>query len=588
MSLHLRQAERLHEILVRRFGAEVPSAEQILVEVPRERKFGDFSSNIALVLAKQVKANPRQLAAELAEDLAATDTIATASAAGPGFINWTLTDAAWQKTLAEIIQADSNWIFRDLGQGKAVNVEFVSANPTGPLTVGHARGAILGDVLADVLQRFGWKVEREYYINDAGNQIDTLADTILLRMREAEGEDIGEIPRGLYPGEYLKPIGVALAEQKDKVLGTCADAEARRTAAAAFAVEKIMQGVQADLTALGVRHDVFTSDKALREAGAVERAIAVLKERDLVYRGVLEPPKGEDPPEDWEPRQQLLFRATQFGDESDRPLQRSNGDWTYLAGDMAYHYDKFTRSAEKLINVWGADHVGYIPRITSALAALSDSKANLRIVVCQLVRVLRDGREVRMSKREGSFVTLGSVVEEVGRDALRFMLLTRKPSAPLDFDLSVVVKQSLENPLFYVQYAHARACSVLRLAVETFPDMPHDPSSGEITKAAVQTADLSLLTADAEREVIATLASAPQALEATLRALEPHRITAWLRALAASFHGMWQAGRADENSRFIVASDRSLSEARLALVLATRDGLGEVLRLLGVTPADRL
>ena len=588
MSLHLRQAERLHQILAHRFGAEVPSAEQILIEVPRERKFGDFSSNIALVLAKQVKANPRQLAAELAEDLVGVEGVASASAAGPGFINWTLTDTAWQETLADIVSADASWMFRNLGSGAAVNVEFVSANPTGPLTIGHARGAVLGDVLAELLQRFGWTVEREYYTNDAGNQIDTLADTVLLRMAEAEGETIGEIPRGLYPGEYLKPIGVALAEQKDKVLGDCADDVARRAAAAAFAVTEIMKGVEADLMALGVRHDVFTSDKALREGGAVERAIATLEERDLVYRGVLEPPKGETPPEDWEPREQLLFRATQFGDESDRPLQRSNGDWTYLAGDMAYHYDKFVRSAEKLINVWGADHIGYIPRITSALAALSDNKADLRIVVCQLVRVLRDGREVRMSKREGSFVTLGSVVEEVGRDALRFMLLTRKPSAPLDFDLSVVVKQSLENPLFYVQYAHARACSVLRLAAETFPDMAHDSASGEIQRQAVQSADLSLLMAPVEREVIATLAAAPQALEATLRALEPHRVTAWLRALAASFHGMWQAGRTDENSRFIVSHDRAVSEARLALVLATRDGLGEVLRLLGVTPADRL
>ena len=392
-------------------------------------------------------------------------------------------------------------MFRDLAQGKSVNVEFVSANPTGPLTVGHARGAVLGDVLADILARFGWKVEREFYVNDAGNQIETLGDTILLRMREAEGEEIGEIPRGLYPGDYLKPIGQALAEQKQAVLGGVADKEAQRAAAASFAVAEIMKGVKNDLTALGVRHDVFTSDKALREGGAVERAIETLQQRDLVYRGVLEPPKGEEPPEDWEPREQLLFRARKFGDESDRPLQRSNGDWTYLAGDMAYHYDKFSRSAENLINVWGADHIGYIPRITSALAGLTNNKADLRIVVCQLVRVLRDGREVRMSKRDGSFVTLGSVVEEVGRDALR---------APLDFDLSVVVKQSLENPLFYVQYAHARACSVLRLAVETFADLPYDETSKEITRAAVQSADLSLLTAPAEREVIATLASAPQ------------------------------------------------------------------------------
>ena len=470
MYLHAREAEALHAVLTALLQGEAGGVSEgeaapegvvpgrILVEEPREAKFGDFSSNLALVLAPKLGRKPRELAEALAEGMAAREEVAQAGVAGPGFLNWRLTAPAWQEVLRAVLSAPSPWPFRNLGEGKGVNVEFVSANPTGPLTIAHARGAVLGDAAAELLQRFGWRVEREYYVNDAGGQIETLAETVLLRMREAKGEEVGEVPEGWYPGSYLKPVGAALAAREEEVLGPAGeDAAAQKAAAGAFAVEEMMRRVREDLAGLGVEHDVFSSDRAFRESGAVERAVEALKERGHVYRGVLEPPKGEEP-EGWEPREQLLFRATSFGDVCDRPLQRSSGAWTYFAADIAYHYDKHLRSGARLIDVLGADHAGYVKRIGAAVEAVSGGAAHLEVVLCQIVRLLRGGEEVRMSKRSGEFVTLREVLDEVGADALRFMVLTRKPSAPLDFDLEAVKRTSLGEPGLLCA---VRACALL-------------------------------------------------------------------------------------------------------------------------------
>ena len=577
MNLYLREAETLRRILdeLADKGAvkgDVPPAEKILVEAPRDEKFGDFSSSLALVHANAMGVKPPELAAQVAEKLAEMEHVQSAAVAGPGFINWKLTPTAWQETLRELLAHSIT--FPNIGGGRRVNVEFVSANPTGPLTMGHARGAVIGDALATLFSRFGWQVVREYYTNDAGGQIEILARTVELRMKEAQGTDIGEIPAGLYPGEYLKPIGERLAAQAESAGAAPSGDEIAR-----FAVAEMMSLIRDDLNAVGIRHDRFSSDFKLREDGAVEEAVKQLEADGHLYRGTLPKPKGEDAA-DWEPREQLLFRATEFGDTDDRPLQRSNGEWTYFAGDIAYHYDKHKRTEGRLIDVWGADHGGYNQRIASALKAVTRGKGELDIVVCQIVRLFRGEDEIRMSKRAGEFVSLRQVVDEVGADALRFTLLTRKPSAPLDFDLNAAVEKSLENPLFYVQYAHARTHSVLRLAREQFPELRDENFFAQ--------ADLSPLVAPAELKTIAALAAAPRVFQAALEALEPHRITLWLRDLAGEFHALWSQGREETQLRFIVGDDLRLTAARLALVLAVQNGLRVGLEVIGVRPLDEL
>ncbi|PPR63502.1 MAG: Arginine--tRNA ligase, partial [Alphaproteobacteria bacterium MarineAlpha4_Bin2] len=490
-------------------------ASRISVEPPREAVHGDLATNAAMVLAKQLSMKPRDLAEKLALVLRSDEEIAKVEVAGPGFINMRLEPTAWLNVLAEVLNRGDTFGQSEIGNGRKVNIEYVSANPTGPLHIGHARGTVFGDALASLLEKVGYDVCREYYINDAGAQVDALARSAFLRYREAQGEDIGIIPKGLYPGEYMIPVGRALAERFGKKWLKAAEDE-WLSPIREFAIDAMMDLIRDDLTTLDVNHDVFTSERALVEGGMVDNVLAELKERKLIYTGILEPPKGKEP-DDWEPRPQTLFRATSFKDDVDRPLKKSDGSWTYFASDIAYHRDKFSRGYADLIDVWGADHGGYVKRMVAATDAVTEQGARLDVKICQIVRLLENGQPVRMSKRAGNFITLRDLVEEVGAGVVRFIMLTRKNDAPLDFDLAVVREQSRENPVFYVQYAHARCHSVMRIASEVLPEIQTETE--ELAKA-----NLSLLTNDAEIEVIKTIAAWPRMLEAAAEAHEPHRL----------------------------------------------------------------
>jgi len=552
---------------------------RVTVEPPRDPAHGDMATNAALVLAKPAGLKPRDLADVLAVRLRGLEAVESAEVAGPGFLNLRLTPGYWQDCLSGILRSGKAFGESDLGRGRRVNVEYVSANPTGPLTVGHARGAVVGDALATLLAKAGYAVTREYYINDAGAQVDVLARSAYLRYREALGEEIGEIPEGHYPGDYLKDIGRALAARDGgKWCGQPEERwlpEVRR-----FAIDILMVSVRDDLAALGVHQDVFSSERALVEAGGIEETIKTLEARDLIYTGVLEPPKGKAP-DDWEPRPQTLFRATQFGDDVDRPLRKSDGSWTYFAADMAYHLDKYRRGAELMIDVWGADHGGYVKRMQAAVQALTDGKAKLEILICQLVKLLRAGEPVKMSKRAGAFVTLREVIDEVGKGVVRFIMLTRKNDAPLDFDLAKVLEQSRDNPVFYVQYGHARACSVLRHAAELFPKLSR-------TTADLAGARLDLLTDSDEIALIKRLALWPRLLESAAEAYEPHRVAYYLYDVAAGFHGLWTKGKDDARLRFLLEDDVELTAARLALVQGVALVIASGLEVFGVEPVEEM
>jgi arginyl-tRNA synthetase len=485
-----------------------------------------------------------------------------------------IADRFWQARIGDILAAGADYGTSDVGGGRAVNVEYVSANPTGPLHLAHARGAVVGDALASLLAKVGYKVTREYYINDAGAQVDVLARSAHLRYREALGETIAQIPEGLYPGEYLKEVGQALAARDgDKWLGRPeADwlAPVRQ-----FTIERMMEGIRADLALLGVDQEVFSSERALVDSGGVDRALTTLDERGLLYVGVLEPPKGKAP-EDWEPRPQTLFRATSFGDDVDRPLKKSDGSWTYFAADIAYHYDKFRRGTPTMIDIWGADHAGYIKRMQAAVTAITGGEGALDVKICQLVRLLREGQPVKMSKRAGTFVTLREVVEEVGKGVVRFIMLTRKNDAPLDFDLAKVTEQSRDNPVFYVQYAHARARSVLRNAAAEMPG---------IDSVAP---DLHRLTDSGELALIKLMAGWPRILESAAEAHEPHRIAFYLYDVAAAFHALWNRGKEEAGLRFLVAEDQALTAARLAMVRAMALTIASGLGIFGVEPVEEM
>ena len=549
------------------------------VDPPRDAAHGDLACNAAMVFAKPAGMAPRRLAELLVPRIEAMDAVASASIAGPGFINITLKPEVWAQSLGRILTIGPDYGRGDIGQGISVNVEYVSANPTGPLTVGHARGAIVGDALAALLAHAGYSVTKEYYINDAGSQVDTLARSAHLRYREALGEEIGEIPSGCYPGDYLKAVGRALADRDGAKWRDCPEetwlAPVRR-----FAIDAMMKIVIADLAALGVRQDVFSSERALVEAGAVERALDTLEKRGLIYVGVLEPPKGKTP-DDWEPRPQTLFKATAFGDDVDRPLRKSDGSWTYFAGDLAYHLDKYKRGAEIMIDVWGADHGGYVKRMSAAVAALTDRKADFDVKICQMVKLLRGGVPVKMSKRSGEFITLRDAVEEVGKDVLRFIMLTRKNDAPLEFDFEEVMAQSRDNPVFYVQYAHARIRSVFRHAAEDFPDLPLEP-------AALAKARLDILTDSAELGLMKLLVLWPRTVESAALAHEPHRIAFYLQDLAAAFHALWNLGKDNVKLRFLVSEDAELTQARLALLAATAQVIAAGLGIFGVEPVEEM
>lgn len=549
------------------------NTEKLVVELPREESHGDLACNAAMVLAKQVGMAPRDLAGLLADKLAAHEDIAAVDIAGPGFLNITLKPGVWPAELTAILSAGSVYGQSDIGSGQAVNVEFVSANPTGPLHAAHARGAIFGDALANLLAFCSFQVTREYYINDAGAQVDTLARSAFLRYREALGEEGITIPEGLYPGEYLKDVGEALKARYQDSLRDQPEV-VTLPIVRSFAIDAMMDGIKADLRDLGIEMDVFSSERHLVEQGRVDEAMGSLRDRGLVYRGVLAPPKGQLP-DDWEEREQLLFRATEFGDDTDRPLQKSDGSWTYFASDVAYHADKLNRTGGALINVWGADHGGYVKRMTAATQALSEQNDMLDVKLCQLVTLLDKGKPVKMSKRAGTFVTLRDVMETVGADVMRFIMLTRRNDQTLEFDYAKVTEKSRENPVFYVQYAHARASSVLRQE-----DIRGLTAQGQ--------PDLALLSDMHEVRLIKQLASWPSVVRAAALTHEPHRVAFYLIDLAALFHGLWNAGRDNPALRFILDSDAELTRARLSLVAASAHVIKAGLSLLSVDAPEEM
>jgi arginyl-tRNA synthetase len=544
-----------------------------------------MATNSAMVFAKEAKVNPKELAGKLAEQLLKDDRIEKAEVAGPGFVNLTLKASTWTDQLRKILLEGSNFGRTNIGASEKVNVEYVSANPTGPMHVGHCRGAVFGDALANLLVFAGYDVTREYYINDAGAQVDVLARSAFLRYREALGENIGGIPEGLYPGDYLKPVGQALsAEYGDKLLTKPEGGWLPIVRAEAIAM--MIEAIKGDLAALNIRHDVFFSERSLIEDGnnRVAQTIDFLRSKGDIYEGRLPPPKGA-PVDDYEDREQTLFRATAYGDDVDRPLLKSDGSYTYFASDIAYHKNKFDRGFCNLVDVWGADHGGYVKRVEAAIKAVTSGKATLDVKIVQLVKLLRHGEPVKMSKRSGDFVTLREVVDEVGKDAVRFMMLYRKNDAVLDFDLAKVIEQSRENPVFYVQYGHARGHSVLRNAREVIPDLPEEagPRAAFLADAA-----LDRLTDPAELDLLRRLALYPRTVEAAASAHEPHRIAFYLYDLASDFHALWTRGRDLPYLRFIINNDAGITKARLALVQEVVSVLASGLAVLGVDAPDEM
>jgi arginyl-tRNA synthetase len=555
---------------------------RISVEPPRDASHGDIATNAAMVLAKDAGKKPRELADAIAEKLRADDLIEKVDIAGPGFINLTLKPAAWINALRTAVRLATQYGRSGIGGSVPVNVEYLSANPTGPMHVGHCRGAVFGDALANLLAFTGFAVTREYYINDAGVQVDQLARSAFLRYREALGEDIGAIPEGLYPGDYLKPVGAALAAEFGDALKAQIEAQ-WLPVVRAKTINMMMAAIRDDLAALNISFDVFYSERSLIAGNAdrVAETIDWLRQRGEVYEGRLPPPKGA-PVEDWEDREQTLFRSTQFGDDIDRALKKSDGSYTYFASDIAYHRTKLERGFRALVDVWGADHAGYIKRMQAAVAALSDRKAELDVKVIQLVKLLRAGEPVKMSKRAGEFVTLREVADEVGRAAVRFMMLFRKNDAVLEFDLAKVLEQSRDNPVFYVQYGHARAQSVFRNARAAFPDLPDDMA------ALIDGADLSRLSDPAELALMRRIALYPRIVETASLAHEPHRIAFYLFDLASEFHALWTQGTGSPHLRFIIQNDRQMTVARLLLVKGVATVLASGLALLGVEAPNEM
>jgi arginyl-tRNA synthetase len=552
------------------------SFDAVTVEPPRDAAHGDMATNAAMVLAKPSKCKPRDIAEKLAALLSADPRLASVEVAGPGFLNLRLSPNLWADVLRAILTDQDGYGRATIGAGLKVNVEYVSANPTGPLHVGHTRGAVFGDALASMLDFAGYEVTREYYINDGGAQVDVLARSVYLRYLEAHGQEVA-FEDGTYPGDYLIDVGQALKEKiGDSYLGKGEQvwlADVRD-----FSTRAMMDLIEQDLLALGVKMDVFYSEKSLYGTGRIEAAIKDLKSKGLIYQGVLEPPKGKKP-EDWEPREQTLFRSTDHGDDVDRPVQKSDGSWTYFAPDIAYHYDKVQRGFDQLIDVFGADHGGYVKRMKAAVSALSNDQTSLDIKLTQLVKLFKNGEPFKMSKRAGTFVTLRDLVDQVGADATRFVMLTRKNDAPLDFDFDKVMEQTKENPVFYVQYAHARICSVLRKA--QLAEVPVDD-------ADLRAADLAGLTDHAELALAAKLAEFPRLLEIAARSNEPHRIAFYLYDLASEFHALWNKGNEQPELRFLQEDNLAASQAKIALIRATAVVISNGLGILGVQPAQEM
>ncbi len=542
----------------------------VTLEPPRDPSHGDLSTNAAMVLSKAAGMKPRDLAGKIAEKLDALDDVQSVDIAGPGFINMRVAAPVLLGELLEIEQLGPEYGRSDKGRGVTVNIEYVSANPTGPMHMGHCRGAVVGDALADLLEAVGHKVIREYYVNDAGSQVDTLARSAHLRYLEALGEDIGTIPEGLYPGDYLKPVGEALAAEFGEKYKDAAEADWLLTFRKA-AVAKMMDMIRSDLAMLGIRHDVFSSEAELHEAGKADAAEAELRSRDLVYDGVLEQPKGKVI-DDWEAVELPLFRSTQFGDDQDRPIKKSNGRWTYFGGDLAYHFQK-AQSADELIDIWGADHSGTVKRIKAAVAALTGGKTKFDVKLVQMVRLLRNGEPEKMSKRSGNFVTIADMVAEVGKDAVRFTMLTRKADAQMDFDFAKVMEASRDNPVFYVQYAHARIQSMLRKAAEdgVVPSAAHLDRLGE-----------------EELELVKLAAQFPRIIESAAASREPHRVAFYLNDLAAAFHGYYNLGNDRPDKRIIMVNDPETTSARLFLAKNIGQTVKNGLALMGVEAAESM
>jgi len=552
---------------------------RIGVEPPREVSHGDVTTNAAMLLAKPAGKNPRVIAEALAERFKGLDHVVAVDIAGPGFVNFKLEDSFWWQRLGEVLKAGTDYGSSNIGAAEPVNVEYVSANPTGPLHVGHCRGAVVGDALASLLKKAGFAVTREYYTNDAGSQIETLARSLHLRYREALGEKIDKIPEGLYPGDYLIAPAQKLSEIDGDKWKDAPEVEWLEPLSL-FAIDAMMDLIRDDLAALGIEHDVFTSERALVARGGVEEAIEGLANRDLIYEGVLEPPKGRKP-DDWEPRQQTLFKSSEFGDDIDRPVKKSDGSWTYFATDIANHEDKHRRGFNTMIDVWGADHGGYVKRMTSAVKALTEGQGELDVKLCQMVNLMDDGQAVKMSKRAGTFITVRDVIDQVGKDVVRFIMLTRKNDAQLDFDLTKVSEKSRENPVFYVQYAHARIHSVLRHAGDVF-------KAEELTAQALAEASLYRLNDPSELALIKLMASWPRVVEGAALAHEPHRIAFYLGDLATEFHSLWNKGTDNAALRFILADDPELTRARLALVKGAAFVIASGLQVIGVVPVQEM
>jgi arginyl-tRNA synthetase len=544
----------------------------VTVEPPRDPAHGDLAANAAMVLAKAAGTNPRALAELIKPRLEAMPPVTSVEIAGPGFINIRLKPDAWRDELRTILREGDAYGVSTIGKDERVNVEYVSANPTGPLHMGHCRGAVVGDSLARVLETAGFRVTKEYYVNDAGAQVDTLARSLHLRYREALGEEIGEIPEGLYPGDYLVPVATLIAADYGDDLVEVPEEQWLPVFREA-AIKAMLDLIRHDLALLGIHHDLFSSEAELQSSGAVEEAMEVLRAKGLVYEGTLERPKSLDPHDEWEPVELTLFRSSQFGDDQDRPMKKSDGSWTYFGADAAYHWQK-AQKADHLVNIWGADHAGTVKRVQSAVKALTDGRVDLDVKLVQMVRLFRGGEPVKMSKRAGDFVTLADVVNEVGKDVVRFMMLTRRADAPLDFDFMKVVEASKDNPVFYVQYAHARISSVKRKAAEAGVDLAQD-------------ADLSLLD-DEELALVRRAAQYPRIIEGAAMAHEPHRIAFYLYDLAAEFHALWNRGNDDPARRFLIENNPQLSRARLELALAIGQIVKSGLALMGVAAAEEM
>ncbi len=544
----------------------------VAVEPPRDAAHGDLATNAAMVLAKAAGTNPRALASLIAAKLEALAGVTAVEIAGPGFINLRLDEAAWRDELGTILAEGDGYGRSSVGAGERVNVEYVSANPTGPMHMGHCRGAVVGDALANVLEAAGFAVTREYYVNDAGSQVDTLARSAHLRYREALGVDIGEIPEGLYPGDYLIPVGQALAAEYGDRFSEAPETQwlqpfKTRTVAA------MIELIKHDLALLGIHHDLFASEAELAAAGGPDRAMEALKAKGLVYQGELERPKSLDEHDQWEPVELTLFRSTQFGDDQDRPLKKSDGSWTYFGGDAAYHLQK-AEKADHLVNIWGADHAGTVKRVQAAVTALTDGRVDLDVKIIQMVKLLRAGEPIKMSKRSGNFVTLADVVREVGKDVVRFMMLTKRADTPLEFDFAKVVEASKDNPVFYVQYAHARIASLKRKAAEAGVSLETP-------------ADLDLLDSE-ELELVKLAAQYPRVIEAAALSHEPHRIAFYLGDLASAFHSLWNRGNDDPGRRFLIEDQPGLTRARLELAASIGQVLKNGLGLMGVEAAEEM